>query len=169
MSGRVLDPANPDDAEFLALFESVEALAEEKRAEQQRWIRLPNVSGVYVYTLPHYLKHPYHADGRTLLKVGRADYVVDRLRGQVRRITALPERPVPLRIYWHRNKKPVLIERQLHLALLARGHPRHEDWQNGQEWFVTDLATLDELAGELKLTTKYRFDPVPDQDGKDAD
>jgi hypothetical protein len=159
MSGRVLDPTNPDDAELIALFDGVEEEARAIRAEQNRWIDLPNVSGVYVYSLPHYLTHPYHADGRTLLKVGRADYVVKRLHEQVHRITALPERPVPLRIYWHRNKKPLAIEQQLHRALVARGHPRHDDWQNGQEWFVTDLATLDELAGELKLVTKYRFDP----------
>lgn len=159
MSGQVLDPTNPDDAELIALFDSVEAQARAIRAERDRWIHLPNVSGVYVYTLPHYLTHPYHADGRTLLKVGRADYVVGRLRDQVRRITALPERPVPLRIYWHRNKRPLTIERELHLALLARGHLRHDDWQNGREWFVTNLATLDELAGELKLVTKYRVDP----------
>ena len=131
-----------------------------QQAEREHWINLPKVSGVYVYTLPYYLKHPYHADvRRTLLKVGRADDVVNRLLNQLRRITALPERPVLLRVYWHRNKKPDLIERQLHLALEARGHAKHDDWQNGQEWFVTDLSTLDELAGELKLTTKYRDDP----------
>jgi hypothetical protein len=146
----------PEDLTPEEMFAQLDAVI----AQQDRWIGLPNVSGVYVYTLPHYLTHPYHADGRTLLKVGRADYVIDRLRDQIRRITALPERPVPLRIYWHSNKKPAVIERQLHLALEARGHWRHDDWQqNGREWFVTDLATLDELAGELKLTTKYRFDP----------
>lgn len=52
------------------------------------------VPGVYVYALPHYLRHPYDEDsGRTLLKVGRADSsVIRRFREQIR-TTALPEIP----------------------------------------------------------------------------
>ena len=89
------------------------AALEAQEAEREHWARY-NVSGIYVYTYPHYLTHPYHADGRTLLKVGKADKVVTRFRGQIRD-TALPEDPELLRIY--RTKKPVSVEGQLHRAL----------------------------------------------------
>lgn len=53
------------------------------------------VSGIYVYSLPHYLRYPYDEEsGRTLLKVGHSDRdVIQRFRTQTR-ITALPEEPV---------------------------------------------------------------------------
>ena len=44
------------------------------------------VPGIYVYSLPHYLRHPYdEASGRTLMKVGRTDRsAIKRFRDQTR-------------------------------------------------------------------------------------
>lgn len=56
--------------------------------------------GIYVYTLPHYLRYPYEPDsGRTLLKIGHpARDAVYRANSQGK-LTALPEDPILLRIY----------------------------------------------------------------------
>jgi hypothetical protein len=58
----VLDPTNPDDAELDALFETAFAELRAREAERERWARL-NVSGVYVYTLGHYLAHSFTPTG----------------------------------------------------------------------------------------------------------
>ena len=56
--------------------------------------------GIYVYTLPHYLRHPYDpATGRTLLKVGHSGVDAHYRATSQGRLTALPEDPILLRIY----------------------------------------------------------------------
>ena len=73
---------------------------EQQASKQTQQAEARNEAGVYVYALPHYIRHPYdQASGRTLLKVGRSDSdVIVRFRSQAR-TTALPEEPILLRIY----------------------------------------------------------------------
>ena len=56
--------------------------------------------GIYVYTLPHYLRYPYEPDsGRTLLKVGHSARDALYRANSQGKLTALPEDPILLRIY----------------------------------------------------------------------
>jgi hypothetical protein len=63
-------------------------------SEQTQQAEARNEVGVYVYALPHCIRHPYdHASGRTLLKVGCSDRdVIMRFRSQTR-TTALRKNP----------------------------------------------------------------------------
>jgi hypothetical protein len=93
------------------------------------------VPGIYVYALPHYVRHPYDEDsGHTLLKVGRADRsVIQRFRSQTR-TTALPEDPVLLRVYPCDEGASTELERR--------------------EWFLTSVRFLDEIAVTLRLEVR---------------
>lgn len=116
--------------------------------------------GIYVYTLPHYLHHPYDPEtGRTLYKVGRSDRdVIERFRNQTR-ITALPEEPVLLRIYpTDETEASARIERQFHLTLEAADHDRSTARTGGTEWFLTSLKFLDQVAGLLNIPIEAFLD-----------
>lgn len=110
------------------------------------------VPGVYVYSLPHYLRHPYDDEsGRTLMKVGRADRsVIKRFREQTR-TTALPEDPVLLRIYPCQADTSTGLEQTFHRLLEAADHDRSKARTGGTEWFLTSLRFLDEIALVLHL------------------
>jgi len=123
-------------------------------------IEAEGIPGIYVYTLPHYLHHPYDPDtGRTLYKVGRSDRdVIERFRSQTR-ITALPEEPVLLRIYRiDESETSATIERQFHLTLEAADHDRSTARTGGTEWFLTSLKFLDQIAGLLKVPIEAILD-----------
>jgi T5orf172 domain len=113
------------------------------------------VPGVYVYALPHYVRHPYDEEsGRTLLKVGRADRsVIVRFRQQTR-TTALPEDPVLLRVYPTAEQDSSRFERKFHALLEAADHDRSKARTGGTEWFLTSLRFLDEIATTLELETR---------------
>ena len=122
-----------------------------QEVEKQAW----NSGGVYVYSYPHYLTHPYHPQsGRTLYKVGKADRVINRVAEQIRS-TAMPEDPQLLRVYAggvdHGH-----AERCVHRALYTRSH-HHSGRFCGEEWFLTDLPTLDLLAGQCGLITSFNY------------
>lgn len=103
--------------------------------------------GIYVYTLPHYRRHPYDPkSGRTLLKVGHSNRdVIRRFRQQIR-TTALPEDPVLLRIYPTAEDASLGYESQFHDLLEAADHDRSEARTGGTEWFLTSLKFLDAIA-----------------------
>jgi Meiotically up-regulated gene 113 len=113
------------------------------------------VPGVYVYSLPHYLRHPYdEASGRTLMKVGRADRnVIKRFRDQTR-TTALPEDPVLLRVYPCNEDGSTDLEGKFHRLLEAADHDRSKARTGGTEWFLTSVKFLDEIAAILKLDVR---------------
>jgi hypothetical protein len=146
-------PGTSDDLERQA--SAATQLEEEKRrADQQtEQAEARGVVGVYVYALPHYLRHPYdQATGRTLLKVGRSDSdVIRRFRNQTR-TTALPEEPVLLRIYGTGGESAVSAEATFHRLLDAAAHSRRVGRIAGCEWFLTSIQFLDEIARTLRLT-----------------
>lgn len=121
------------------------------------------VPGVYVYSLPHYIRHPYDEEsGRTLLKVGRADRdVIRRFREQTR-TTALPEDPVLLRVYACDSVDASAKERQFHRLLEAADHDRSTARTGGTEWFLSSVRFLDEVAAVLGLAIQ---DVAPLADG----
>lgn len=117
------------------------------------------VPGIYVYSLPHYLRYPYDEDsGRTLLKVGRADRSVIRRFREQTRTTALPEDPVLLRVYVTAEAESTEKERTFHRLLEAADHDRSTARTGGTEWFLTSLRFLDEIGAVLKLEVREVVD-----------
>jgi hypothetical protein len=110
------------------------------------------VPGVYVYSLPQYMRHPYdEVTGRTLFKVGRANRdVIKRFREQTR-TTALPEDPVLLRVYPCDEQGSTDLEGRFHRLLEAADHDRSKARTGGTEWFLTNLRFLDGIASTLNL------------------
>lgn len=106
--------------------------------------------GIYVYTLPHYLKHRYDPDtGRTLLKVGHSGTDAYYRAGSQGRLTALPEDPILLRIYPCESTRNV--ESQFHAWLRDADHPGSRTRRGGSEWFVTSTKFLDRVAKSFGL------------------
>lgn len=111
-----------------------------------------DVPGIYVYSLPHYLRHPYDPErGHTLLKVGRSGVDVFGRISQQTRTTALPEDPVLLRIYRADADLCVDAERYFHTFLDDADHSRSTARRGGREWFLTTTKFLDRLATEKGL------------------
>lgn len=136
---RATDPARLEE-------EAQEASKQTQQAEAR------NEVGVYVYALPHYIRHPYdQASRRTLLKVGRSDSdVIVRFRNQTR-TTALPEEPILLRIYRTSGTSAAPAESAFHRLLDAADHSRTMGKSAGREWFLTHTRFLDEIARTLSL------------------
>ena len=118
------------------------------------------VTGIYVYTLPHYYNQPLQPSeddilaDRTLMKVGKSDADVIRRFRQQERNTALPEDPLLLRIYTSVEGKGD-VERRFHLLLSAADHRRNKSRVAGSEWFLTSLKFLDALAADMGLTQYF--------------
>ena len=112
-------------------------------------------AGVYVYTLPHYIHHPVsgkpdaRSTPRTLLKVGKSDIDIE-VRIKQQTTTALPERPIKLRIY-QGDDEPTEIEKRIHTMLDAADHNPNREKGAGKEWFLTNLKFLDAIAVTLGL------------------
>lgn len=106
--------------------------------------------GIYVYTLPHYLRHPYDVDsGRTLLKIGHsARDAIYRATSQGK-LTALPEDPILLRIY--PVEESAKAEAQFHDWLRDADHAGNRTLRGGSEWFLTSTKFLDRVARSVGL------------------
>jgi hypothetical protein len=127
--------------------------AEEKRAvDVSVEVEEHAVPGIYVYALPHYVRHPYDEEShRTLLKVGMANRSVIRRFREQTRTTALPEDPVLLRVYMTGDDDAPEKERVFHRLLEAADHDRSTARTGGTEWFLTSVRFLDEVALTLGL------------------
>lgn len=144
-----------------------QAAEEQELREKTRDAERSRTSGIYVYTLPHYLKHPVEPsedddiDDRTCLKVGMSDTDVhDRVAAQAR-ATAVPEDPILLRIYGPRDSVEVElrpVEDKIHDHLIAAGHKRSRQAGGRREWFVTSLRFLDSTADLIDLDIAYDYE-----------
>lgn len=106
--------------------------------------------GIYVYTLPHYLKYPVDPDsGKTLLKVGHSSRDALRRAGSQGRFTALPEDPILLRIY--PTSESSATEKRFHEWLQMADHQGNRTRRGGTEWFLTSTKFLDYIADSLNL------------------
>ena len=152
-------------AEHQRAAEDEKALADEaKQLEGQGSQGLGSgTPGIYVYTLPHYIKQPVkdadsdESNPRTYLKVGmsRVD-VKGRIQQQV--TTALPEPPLVLRRYvlgveGKADYKDV--ETRMHRHLNAADHNQNRRSGAGKEWFLTHLTFIDSTAELLGLVIEY--------------
>lgn len=121
------------------------------------------VAGIYVYTLPHYRKHPVEPAideslaHRTLMKVGMSDSdVIKRFRTQERN-TSLPEDPELLRIYTGATEM-LPVEQRMHRLLRAADHRQNVGRASGTEWFLTSLKFLDAIANDMGLKVHFSID-----------
>jgi T5orf172 domain len=136
-------------------------VAEEKRARKAtKEAEEHAIPGIYVYTLPHYLRYPYEPDtGHTLLKVGHSgSSVIQRFNAQ-KRETVLPEEPVLLRVYPTPDAASADVEGRFHALLDAADHLRREGRSVGREWFLTTTRFLDQIALTLGLDRREVYDP----------
>ncbi|MDE0553009.1 MAG: GIY-YIG nuclease family protein [Candidatus Poribacteria bacterium] len=130
--------------------------AEPKPKSQTSAAEKMDIPGIYVYSLPHFLKHPVEVserdetDNRTYCKVGMSQSTKKRVRNQA--TTALPEPIVLLRIYETPSGMDIAeVERRIHRNLEAAGHIRNPGQGPGQEWFLTNLKFLDSIAEDRGL------------------
>ena len=145
------------------------AIAQEDSVDQKRTAEVEKrgTPGIYVYTYPHYWRHPVLAtethDGtgaegreRTYFKVGVSGRdVTERIENQMRG-TAVPEEPVLFRIYTATSTShEVPPERRFHKHLRAADHGRNVSRAHGREWFLTHLDFLDDTADLLGLSRHY--------------
>lgn len=123
---------------------------DEATADATRAAVSAGVPGIYVYTLPHYLRYPFDPEtGKTLLKVGHSSTDAYYRAGSQGRLTALPEDPILLRIYPAVDS--ARVEREFHDWLGDADHARSEARRGGSEWFVTSTRFLDRIARSLNL------------------
>ena len=138
--------------------EASEAVEKSKAAEDQ------NIPGIYVYTLPHYVRHPFDPKtGRTLLKVGHSSVDALYRATSQSRITSLPEDPWLLRIYPADGSAEV--EKKFHAFLRDFDHQGVKGDRTGAEWFLTSLKALDRIALTLGLRVQIVNDFSIDEDG----
>lgn len=152
-----LDPRLRED---LTTFEAtVRSRAEDPQAEaeevskavaQSEKAESDGVPGIYVYTLPHYLKYRVDGEaGKTLLKVGHSARDAYHRAGSAGRLTALPEDPILLRIY--PVEESASREKEFHAWLRDADHHAGRTRRAGSEWFVTSTKFLDRVAKSLGL------------------
>lgn len=109
--------------------------------------------GIYVYTLPHYLKHPVDDEtGKTLLKVGHSAKDAYYRAGSAGRLTALPEDPILLRVY--SVEESASREKEFHAWLRDADHLGGRTRRAGSEWFVTSTKFLDRVAKAMGLDVR---------------
>jgi T5orf172 domain len=124
--------------------ESEEAVQKSKEAEAE------DVPGIYVYTLPHYVRHPYDPKtGKTLLKVGHSSVDALYRANSQARVTSLPEDPWLLRIY--PADATARVETEFHDFLRDADMDGARGGRVGAEWFLTSLKFLDRVARSLGL------------------
>jgi len=127
--------------------------AEDKDLERQSKVlekSLENLPGVYVYTLPSFLRVVQKADPeRFWFKVGMTERVAGVRIGEQMRATGLPEDPVIARVYRHAVRSPREIEADFRRLLEAAGHSRAPGRHAGVEWYATNLGFVDVIAAVL--------------------
>ena len=133
--------AEDKNAQAAEVQDAIEATASAEAAQ---------VPGIYVYTLPHYLRYPYDpATGRTLLKVGHSSVDAHYRAESQGRLTALPEDPILLRIY--PAIESARVEKTFHAWLRDADHAASRTKRGGSEWYLTSTKFLDRIAQSLSL------------------
>lgn len=110
-----------------------------------------SLAGIYVYSYPHYIRHPYDEDADLrLMKIGRSIDTESRTINQARS-TAAPEEQVVLRVYQDPLGRDLhALEQTFHNLLDEAGHPRSRR-NPRHEWFATRDTFLDAIAEAIGL------------------
>lgn len=164
-------PTRDHLASVLSGLESIatdDALAQRERHEAHRkTVEAENLGlpGIYVYSLPHYLRFPYDpSTGRTLFKVGHSTMDVYSGIAGAARTTALPEDPVLLRVYKTGDLPAAEEERNFHEWLDAADHGRNRSAKGNREWYLTTMKFLDRVARQRGLEITVISDLNSDED-----
>jgi hypothetical protein len=129
-----------DLAESESAQQKEQALLDANSAVLERELR--TAEGVFVYTYPHYWRHPYLADlNRRLFRLGHTGNgtwreVLDRARS-----AGAPEDPVLLRVY--PSADPAAAEQTFRRLLSSADHAHALTNNASREWFATTLEFLD--------------------------
>ena len=146
---------------------AAEEAEDQKIRQGTESIESQGIAGIYVYTLPHYRKHPVEPStdesisDRTLMKVGMSDSDVIRRFLHQQRNTSLPEDPQLLRVYVGEGEM-LPIEQRMHRLLKAADHRQNAGRASGTEWFLTSLKFLDALALDMGLATHMAVESLID-------
>lgn len=108
------------------------------------------LTGIYVYTMPHYLRYPWDPEtGRTFFKVGHStmDVFSD---ASAERSLPMPEDPILMRVYVTGDKPADAEEQHFREWMEAAGHVRGRAHGN-REWYVTTMKFLDRVAMQRGL------------------
>ncbi len=122
---------------------------------------LEGKAGIYAFSYGWYLEHPADERSNTLIKIGRAEDVGQRIRQhKAGARTHIPEPLVVVRVFSIGNRNLEQTERDFHRLLSTAGHdnPRRIVAQRnevGKEWFLTNVAFLDAIATALGLRTEF--------------
>ena len=153
-----------------------DVMEQEDEVNERRNRKLTEKVGIYAYSYPHYLKHP-HVEGqdgvtdeRKMTKVGMSGVDAEkRIFGQT---AAMPEEPVILYLFTRVGEVRFSecsddellkkVEKQIHGHLEAIGHRRRRDAGGGNEWFLTNEATIESTANLLDLRTDDEDNPGDD-------
>lgn len=131
------------------LNEEQEAVKASEEAEKK------NQSGVYVYTLPHFLRHRFDAEtGKTLYKVGHSSADAYYRASSQGRFTALPEDPILLRIYPADSSAEV--ERKFHSWLDSADHSGPRTSRAGREWFLNPQVSRPNCARHRSRNSSFQ-------------
>jgi len=118
-----------------------------------------STDGVFVYTYPHYWRHPYVTElNRRLLRLGRTPDGAWRQVLEQARAAEVPERPVLLRVY--PADAPAAAEQTFHRLLNGADHVHTRTDSDRREWFATTLEFLDEIAAALGCRIRAGVQPV---------
>ena len=121
--------------------------AEREKASKELEKDLAKSPGVYVYSLPSFIRIPQKTDpDRFWFKVGKSERAAGVRIGEQMRATGLPEDPIILRVYHHHERTPGELETAFHRLLFAAGHGPSTGRHTGKEWFATNLDFLDAIA-----------------------
>ncbi len=148
--------------DLLAKSEDPNLIAKENRENIQKDNIFSQKSGIYVYTYPHYRKHPEiestdDTAERYHLKVGKT------ARSAKRRVSeqtaGMPEDPVPILLITGEEEKefkdqPDLldkVEKSIHEHLAIIGHATLGNKGGGKEWFLTNKETIESMAKLMGL------------------
>ena len=138
LSDKTKDRLRDLASEHQRVAEDEEALADEAERIETRRESARGTPGIYVYTLPHYMRFPVmdvdndESNPRTYLKVGMSSVdTKERIQQQV--TTALPEPPLLLRIYAFREANSAdygEVEDKMHRHFNAADHnPKPPAWR----------------------------------------
>ena len=113
------------------------------------------ISGIYVYTYPHYRRHAVKEGSensmeRTLYKIGQTSKdIEERIYKQTR--THVPESPILVRMYISNDSINLKnLESNFH-DIVNAAHPYERGKGVGEEWFLTNLELLDVFAEQKGL------------------
>ncbi len=113
------------------------------------------ISGIYVYTYPHYRRHVVkegteNSMERTLYKIGQTSKDIE-TRVYQQTHTHVPESPILVRMYISDDSKnPKDLESDFH-DIVNAAHPYERGRGVGHEWFLTNLELLDVYAKQKGL------------------